>query len=84
MQESVRRRRREKQEAWDRRNLRTVSTHLTVQEADALDVICGINHISKYDLLHEFLLDYLEANGVPVRRWKKHRRWSAFDGRRDC
>lgn len=77
MQEREKRRRRERQAAWDRRNLRTVSTHLTVQEADALDVICGINHISKYDLLREFLLDYLEANGVPIRRWKKQkkRKW---------
>lgn len=70
MQERAKRRRREKQAVWDRRNLRTVSTHLTVQEADALDVICGINHITKYDLLHGFLLDYLEDNGVPVRRRK--------------
>lgn len=75
MQERAKRRRRERQAAWDRRNLRTVSTHLTVQEADALDVICGINRVTKYDLLHEFLLDYLEANGVPVRRWKKQRKW---------
>lgn len=78
MQERKNQRRRERQEAWDRRHLRTVSTHLTVQEADALDVICGINRVTKYDLLHGFLLDYLEANGVPVRRWKKRRRWERY------
>lgn len=70
MHERQQQRRREKQAVWDRRNLRTVSTHLTVQEANALDVICGINHVTKYDLLHEFLLEYLEDNGVPVRRRK--------------
>ena len=76
MRERERQRRRERQEAWDRRTLRTVSTHLTRQEADALDVICCINSVTKYDLLHGFLLDYLEANGVPVRRWKKEgQRW---------
>ena len=76
VRERERQRRRERQEAWDRRNLRTVSTHLTRQEADALDVICCINRVTKYDLLHGFLLDYLEENGVPVRRWKKEgQRW---------
>lgn len=76
VRERERQRRRERQEAWDRRNLRTVSTHLTRQEADALDVICCMNRVTKYDLLHGFLLDYLEENGVPVRRWKKEgQRW---------
>ena len=76
MRERERQRRRERQEAWDRRNLRTVSTHLTRQEADALDVICCMNRVTKYELLHGVLLDYLEENGVPVRRWKKEgQRW---------
>lgn len=67
------RRRRDRQIEWDRRHLRTVSTHLTRMEADALDVVCRMNRTTKYNLLHDFLIDYLKENGVPVRHLKYSR-----------
>jgi len=42
-------------------------------EADALDVVCRMNRTTKYNLLHDFLIDYLKENGVPVRQLKYSR-----------
>lgn len=46
---------RSRQYRWDRRNIRTVSTHLTVRDAERLKDLCKIHRISRYHLLHWFL-----------------------------
>ena len=48
-------RQRGRQARWDRRNLRTISTHLTVQEAVQLQRICNTMGITPYHLLKKFL-----------------------------
>lgn len=50
---------RTRQAKWDRRNLRTVSTHLTVGEAKTLHRICSEAGISRYHLLHWFLISII-------------------------
>ena len=47
---------RDRQEDWDRRNLRTVSTHLTVRQAKQLQKYCDRHGVSRYHLLKDFLL----------------------------
>ncbi len=47
---------RDRQAAWDKRNLRTVSTHLTVQQAETLKAWCRENGITPYHLLKNILL----------------------------
>ena len=47
---------RPRQEEWDRRNLKTISTHLTRQEATRLKALCAAAGISPYRLLRRFLL----------------------------
>lgn len=47
---------RQRQAAWDKRNLRTVSTHLTVQDAETLKAWCRENDITPYHLLKNILL----------------------------
>lgn len=55
---------RHRQAAWDRRNLRTVSTHLTRQQAGRLQKICAKRGISQYNLIRRFLLAYIQADGA--------------------
>ncbi len=64
---------RTRQTRWDKRNLRTVSTHLTKKQAALLKMICYTNHTTPYHLLRTASLDYikrylhhLELAGVPV------------------
>ena len=52
---------RERQAAWDRRNLRTVSTHLRVEEAERLKFYCNRRGISKYFLIRQLLREVMEA-----------------------
>ncbi len=51
---------RERQAAWDKRNLRTVSTHLTVQQAERVKLWCRQNDITPYRLLKNFLSSIAE------------------------
>ena len=52
---------RERQAAWDRRNLRTLSTHLRVEEAERLKFYCNRRGISKYFLIRQLLREAMEA-----------------------
>ena len=52
---------RDRQWVWDRRNLRTVSTHLTVEEAERLKIYCNRRGISKYFLIRQLLREAMEA-----------------------
>ena len=52
---------RERQAAWDRRNLRTVSTHLKVEEAERLKFYCIRRGISKYFLIQQLLREAMAA-----------------------
>ena len=53
---------RERQAAWDRRNLRTVSTHLRVEEAERLKFYCNRRGISKYYLIRRLLREAMAAD----------------------
>lgn len=53
---------RERQAAWDKRNLRTVSTHLKVQEAEELQEYCSRMGISQYYLIRRLLREVMEAD----------------------
>lgn len=53
---------RERQAAWDRRNLRTVSTHLKVEEAEELQLYCSRMGISQYHLIRRLLREVMEAD----------------------
>lgn len=53
---------RERQAAWDKRNLRTVSTHLKVQEAEELQEYCSRMGISQYHLIRRLLREVMEAD----------------------
>lgn len=53
---------RERQAAWDRRNLRTVSTHLTVKEAEKLQEYCNRREISQYHLIRRLLREAMAAD----------------------
>lgn len=53
---------RERQAAWDRRNLRTVSTHLKVEEARKLQLYCSRMGISQYYLIRRLLREVMEAD----------------------
>ena len=55
---------RERQAKWDRRNLRTVSTHLTVKEARALKEFCQRRGISQYALVRRLLREAMAADGA--------------------
>ncbi len=50
---------RTRQARWDRRNLRTVSTHLTTKQAALLKMICYTNHTTPYRLLRTVSLAYI-------------------------
>ena len=52
---------RERQAAWDRRNLRTVSTHLKVEETERLKFYCIRRGISKYFLIQQLLREAMAA-----------------------
>ena len=51
----------ERQTAWDRRNLRTVSTHLRREDAEDLKLMCYHYGTTPYALVRDFLLSYLDA-----------------------
>ena len=51
-----------RQAAWDRRNLRTVSTHLTVAEAQELKEFCRRRGISQYHLIRRLLREAMAAD----------------------
>ena len=53
---------RERQAKWDRRNLRTVSTHLTVKEARELKEFCQRRGISQYALVRRLLREAMAAD----------------------
>lgn len=53
---------RERQAAWDRRNLRTVSTHLKVEEARKLQLYCKKQGISQYYLIRRLLQEAMAAD----------------------
>ncbi len=53
---------RDRQWVWDRRNLRTVSTHLTVEEAERLKIYCNRRGISKYYLIRQLLREAMAAD----------------------
>ena len=55
---------RERQAKWDRRNLRTVSTHLTVKEARELKEFCQRRGISQYALVRRLLREAMAADGA--------------------
>lgn len=55
---------RERQAKWDRRNLRTVSTHLTVKEARELKEFCQRRGISPYALVRRLLREAMAADGA--------------------
>lgn len=55
---------RHRQAKWDKRNLRTVSTHLTVNEAFELKRICRLAGIRPYRLLRRYLLRIIENGDV--------------------
>lgn len=48
---------------WDKRNLRTVSTHLRVHEALALRRVCDAHGTTPYALVRAFLLHYIATDG---------------------
>ncbi len=54
---------RTRQAAWDKRKLRTVSTHLTVAEHARLQRICEIEGTTPYKVLQEYLQYYVQAAG---------------------
>ena len=47
--------RRDRQEKWDRRNLRTISTHLPAFQATMLEICCHRMGISPYKLVQRYL-----------------------------
>ena len=55
---------RERQAAWDRRNLRTVSTHLKVEEVRKLQLYCKKQGISQYYLIRRLLQEAMAADGA--------------------
>ncbi len=58
MEKSVRAR----QEKWDRRNLRTLSTHVSKQEADRFKAACKRQKNSPYYVLKNYVLQYTKDN----------------------
>lgn len=52
---------RSSQSKWDRRNLVTVSTHLTRIEYEALRIVCNLQSITPYRLLHSYLKNYIRS-----------------------
>ena len=52
-----------RQSKWDRRNLRTVSTHVTTREAEALRRICGRRGTTPYALLRRFVRQVIRQWG---------------------
>ncbi len=53
---------------WDSRNLRTVSTHLRTEEAEELQQICALQHITPYSMMREYLRDYIKQHRNALRR----------------
>lgn len=52
---------RARQAAWDKRKLRTVSTHLTVAEYELLQQVCERKGKTPYHVLREYLQHYISA-----------------------
>ena len=50
-----------RQATWDRRNLRTVSTHLRVEEAERFKLYCSRRGISQYDCIRRLLREAMAA-----------------------
>ena len=55
---------RARQAAWDKRNLRTVSTHVTRREAGTFKLMCRRRGTTPYTVLQNFVRAYIadEAN----------------------
>ncbi len=49
---------------WTKRNLRTVSTHLTVQEADELKNLCVRMGTKPYRLVRDYLLELIQTDRI--------------------
>lgn len=53
---------RSRQYEWDKRNLRTISTHVTVQEAEKFKEACNRKKVSPYHVVREYVLQYTKDN----------------------
>jgi len=49
---------------WTKRNLRTVSTHLTVPQAKELQAICRRHGTKPYRLLRDYLLEVIQEDRI--------------------
>lgn len=49
---------------WAKRNLRTVSTHLTVPQAKELQAICRRHGTKPYRLLKDYLLEVIQEDRI--------------------
>lgn len=56
--ETVEKYQRKRQSHWDRLHLKTVSTHLTVEEYERLQVACRWYGRKPYELIRAYLLEY--------------------------
>lgn len=52
---------RTRQAAWDKRKLRTVSTHLTAAQYDRLRRVCELEGTTPYKLLQTYLRYYVQS-----------------------
>ena len=52
---------RDRQQKWDRANLRTISTHLPREMAENLKILCKNRGITPYMLLRNYLLKVLQG-----------------------
>lgn len=61
---------RSRQYKWDRRNLRTVSTHVTRQEAELFRLACDRRGTTPYKVLHDVVLQYVRCFTSPEEKAK--------------
>ena len=55
-----------RQSRWDRRHLATLSTHVTLSEAEAFRAACRANAVRPYVAIKEFVRQYTREN------WRKN------------
>lgn len=53
-----------RQRKWDKKHLRTVSTHLRAEEVQRLRMLCLVNCVTPYALLRDWLRAYIASGGV--------------------
>lgn len=56
---------RQRQKRWDKRRLRTISTHISLRDYEALRWRCEREGTTPYKLLQEAVQRYLTAGDVP-------------------